>query len=737
MRNALLTNTMLAMLSIAPLHAMAQETSTPETPTQEEAEQEAPDQAEMAVQQTPPELLDAYEQYASARQSFSQIQAGNGDIEAAADAVQATRDQLLAICEGLGVPDLAACLDQFIAPEMRLPNDLEPIVIEPKPVEAEPEAAAESEAEVLEAEEAPEMPMAEEEPVVESNGEAEPVAEDEAANADANGAAESETQVETEADAASDQDVVSVETQSEMAADVPPELAAAYEAYAAAIISFYDAQSAANDVAAEADAVLSARQNLEAVCADLGTPDLAACLDQFMPADMRLPNDLAPLDMDSESGESEASPEESSAQEDEPMSDENSEAAAEQAESDEAAEPVEPVEGADAAPEDVAPVLDSAKEEAPTEGNADADASSDADAGVETEADTSVETEMKDDAKSDATSDAPPPQNDTEAQETVAPTEMTSINAEEGERVSEPDKAEAASARAAPKDAKVVQENESDFRIVFQFNNQVIVENKDNQRLEQNADETYIERLRNGRTRETIVRADGSEIVTIYNRNGDVVRRSRFTPDGEEYVLVYVDESYEEDLLEWRDPALDLGPLQLDIPVSEYVLDADDANEDELVQFFDQPPVERVQRLYSVNEVKRSARLRDMMRRLEIGGLTFETGKATISTDQIASLTNVANAMLDMLAVNPAETFLIEGHTDAVGGEIYNLALSDRRAETVAVILSRAFGVPPENLATQGYGERYLKVRTQEADRRNRRVTIKRITPLISPVARR
>jgi outer membrane protein OmpA-like peptidoglycan-associated protein len=225
--------------------------------------------------------------------------------------------------------------------------------------------------------------------------------------------------------------------------------------------------------------------------------------------------------------------------------------------------------------------------------------------------------------------------------------------------------------------------------------------------------------------------------VTIYNRNGDVVRRSRFTPDGEEYVLVYVDESYEEDLLEWRDPALDLGPLQLDIPVSEYVLDADDANEDELVQFFDQPPVERVQRLYSVNEVKRSARLRDMMRRLEIGGLTFETGKATISTDQIASLTNVANAMLDMLAVNPAETFLIEGHTDAVGGEIYNLALSDRRAETVAVILSQAFGVPPENLATQGYGERYLKVRTQESDRRNRRVTIKRITPLISPVARR
>jgi outer membrane protein OmpA-like peptidoglycan-associated protein len=88
-----------------------------------------------------------------------------------------------------------------------------------------------------------------------------------------------------------------------------------------------------------------------------------------------------------------------------------------------------------------------------------------------------------------------------------------------------------------------------------------------------------------------------------------------------------------------------------------------------------------------------------------------------------------------MLEKNPAETFLIEGHTDAVGSDQANLALSDRRAEAVAEALTGAFGIPPENLATQGYGEQYLKINTQKPERENRRVTIRRITPLVAPVA--
>ncbi len=67
-----------------------------------------------------------------------------------------------------------------------------------------------------------------------------------------------------------------------------------------------------------------------------------------------------------------------------------------------------------------------------------------------------------------------------------------------------------------------------------------------------------------------------------------------------------------------------------------------------------------------------------------------------------------------------------------MGPEDLNLTLSDRRAEEVAAILSEEFGVPPENLVTQGYGEQFLKIDTQEPERANRRVAVLRITPLLS-----
>ncbi len=410
-----------------------------------------------------------------------------------------------------------------------------------------------------------------------------------------------------------------------------------------------------------------------------------------------------------------------------------------------AAEPAEPIVDADVAPEEVAPLLDSAKEESEP---------------AKADQPRKRKPEVKE------TPAEPAPQNDAEAQAFEAPVEVKSIEAEKGEAVAPKTEAQRSERRERddrqdrgesgdrdrqsdrgdrddrreqqrPDRAKVVQEDESGLRIVLQFGNQLIVQNQDSPRLNRDADERQVEKLRNGRTRETIERRNGSRLVTIYNRNGDILRRSRFTPDGREIVLAYIDEDREEDLLDWRDPAEDLPPLRLNIPAREYILDSQDVDEERLADFLDQPPVERVQRLYSVDEVKRSARIRDMVRRLEVGGLTFDSGKAAIDPTQINNISKVANAMLDLLDENPAETFLIEGHTDAVGSDISNLGLSDRRAETVAIVLTDIFGIPPENLATQGYGERYLKVRTESAERLNRRVTIRRITPLVAPIAQR
>ena len=76
--------------------------------------------------------------------------------------------------------------------------------------------------------------------------------------------------------------------------------------------------------------------------------------------------------------------------------------------------------------------------------------------------------------------------------------------------------------------------------------------------------------------------------------------------------------------------------------------------------------------------------------------------------------------------------FLIEGHTDAVGNDVDNLSLSDRRAESAATLLTQQFGVPAENLTSQGYGEQYLKEQTDGPSAINRRVTIRNITPLLN-----
>jgi outer membrane protein OmpA-like peptidoglycan-associated protein len=125
------------------------------------------------------------------------------------------------------------------------------------------------------------------------------------------------------------------------------------------------------------------------------------------------------------------------------------------------------------------------------------------------------------------------------------------------------------------------------------------------------------------------------------------------------------------------------------------------------------------------------------VRRVDVDTLTFDFGSWELSEEQARALTGVAEALRRAIERNPAEVFLIEGHTDAVGSEVDNLTLSDRRAEIVATILTETYGVPAENLTTQGYGEQYLKIDTQEPARENRRVTIRRITPLLQNEARR
>jgi outer membrane protein OmpA-like peptidoglycan-associated protein len=68
--------------------------------------------------------------------------------------------------------------------------------------------------------------------------------------------------------------------------------------------------------------------------------------------------------------------------------------------------------------------------------------------------------------------------------------------------------------------------------------------------------------------------------------------------------------------------------------------------------------------------------------------------------------------------------FLVGGHTDAKGGDTYNLDLSRRRAEAVKTFLVESFGVPAANLIPVGFGKEQLKNPSSPFADENRRVQV-------------
>ncbi|RMF89390.1 MAG: OmpA family protein [Nitrospinota bacterium] len=68
----------------------------------------------------------------------------------------------------------------------------------------------------------------------------------------------------------------------------------------------------------------------------------------------------------------------------------------------------------------------------------------------------------------------------------------------------------------------------------------------------------------------------------------------------------------------------------------------------------------------------------------------------------------------------------IEGHTDSIGSDRYNQALSERRAMSVKRYLIQNFPIDPSRLVVKGYGERrpIASNDTPEGRSRNRRVEV-------------
>ena len=238
--------------------------------------------------------------------------------------------------------------------------------------------------------------------------------------------------------------------------------------------------------------------------------------------------------------------------------------------------------------------------------------------------------------------------------------------------------------------------------------------------LRQPGAEVRTETFSDGSTRTFLTREDGTQVVTIRSATGRVLRRARVLQDGTQVQLFNdLEEATPVNvvtLLEQAPPPVVVSTQDLDVTALRLLLQEE--------------PAYDAGRDFSLRQIREISAVRNLVPSIDLE-ITFPSGSAAIPGNQLSNLVEIGILIEDALADNPAEVFLIEGHTDAVGSEASNLTLSDRRAESVALALTQNFSIPPENLVVQGYGEQFLRVRTEEANTENRRASVRRITPLL------
>ncbi|MDJ0939688.1 MAG: OmpA family protein [Woeseiaceae bacterium] len=107
---------------------------------------------------------------------------------------------------------------------------------------------------------------------------------------------------------------------------------------------------------------------------------------------------------------------------------------------------------------------------------------------------------------------------------------------------------------------------------------------------------------------------------------------------------------------------------------------------------------------------------------LRLVGLTFDSGQSQLRPDNFDLLAKVEKA----IDVFPRSEIVIEGHTDAYGGDDSNQKLSQERAESVQQYMINAMRIPTYRLIATGYGETRPVASNETASGRakNRRIDI-------------
>jgi OmpA-OmpF porin, OOP family len=106
---------------------------------------------------------------------------------------------------------------------------------------------------------------------------------------------------------------------------------------------------------------------------------------------------------------------------------------------------------------------------------------------------------------------------------------------------------------------------------------------------------------------------------------------------------------------------------------------------------------------------------------LTLSDVLFESNRADLKP----GVTRTLYPLVTFLKEHPKRIVSIEGHTDSIGSQSYNLDLSEHRADSVRDFLV-AQGIEPARITAVGYGETYPVVSndTETGRQQNRRVEV-------------
>lgn len=111
------------------------------------------------------------------------------------------------------------------------------------------------------------------------------------------------------------------------------------------------------------------------------------------------------------------------------------------------------------------------------------------------------------------------------------------------------------------------------------------------------------------------------------------------------------------------------------------------------VSYFDKSVSTSGQRTFAVNRVSAVS--------LKLTGSAFEFNSAVLSAKARKALKETASVLMK----HPEEKVTVEGHTDGIGTERYNLDLSRRRAEAAVEFLVAECGIPADRFLVRWYGK--------------------------------